>query len=76
MGGIFVDYPRDTDSGSDGVNIFGSPNYLIIGYHFGDGNRLPNVTAGGCWFDGSYDGINVSRSAIESIEVTTGSRLS
>lgn len=25
--GIFVDYPRDMDGGSDGVNIFGSPNY-------------------------------------------------
>lgn len=28
MTGIFIDYPRDTDSGTDGVNIFGSPNYL------------------------------------------------
>ena len=27
MTGIFVDYPRDTDGG-DGVNLFGSPNYL------------------------------------------------
>ena len=26
MTGIFIDYPRDTDSG-DGINVFGSPNY-------------------------------------------------
>lgn len=48
----------------------------IDGYHHEDGVRLPNVTVSGCWLDGSYVGINVSRRAVESIEATTGSRLS
>ena len=47
MAGIFVDYPRDNDGGSDGVNLFGSPNYLIIGYHWGSNTPHTSLAYGG-----------------------------
>ena len=60
------------------------PNVLVYqrtkhlsDYHLEDGDRLPIVTAGGCWLDVSaVAGMNVSRRVPEIIEVYTGSRLS